>query len=1156
MILEFDRDARARRRIRTELGRSMVVEASAGTGKTSALISRLVEVLKQGHARVDSIVAVTFTRKAAGELKLRLRQELDRARAGSEQPEHVDNLEQAIEHLEQARIGTIHGFCADLLRERPVEAGIDPGFREVADDEGPRLFATAFDLYIQEQLDQMPPGLRRALSRLAVDHLPHLGSAVDRLRDEALRLVDWRDFDAPLERRELDRKGEIDELVGLVDRLAASARRGENSRDPLRVNLDPVLLLQTWIERAEEVAERDHDGLEARLLDLLRQLKRRDRQRTGYGKFAEGLPREQVVRERDLLIDRMERFKQRADADLAALLKSELGLALERYEQLKQRSGRLDFADLLIKARDLLLHRDDVRRHLQQRFTHIFVDEFQDTDPLQAEILLLLSADDPDETDWLSVRPVSGKLFVVGDPKQSIYRFRRADVSLYRQIRERLTQVGVELLQLRRSFRSTAPLQRLVNAAFESEMTGGGDGAPEYIPLEEHRPAIDGQPAIVALPAPRPYGYRHLSALAIEQCLPDTVAAYVAWLIEHSGYRVEDPDSGALVAVAPRHVCILFRRFLSWNRDITRDYTRALESRGVPHLLVGSRTFHQREEVETLRAALVAIEWPHDELALFATLRGSLFSFSDELLLRFRSEHGGLRPFRWHTASEDELQSAADNGFGAVVEVLRLLVDLHRRRNRRAIVQTVQELLAETRAQAGFALRPAGGRVLANVERICELARHFEVRAGSSFRAFVDELSRQAEKPTGDEAPVAEEGAEGVRIMTVHRAKGLEFPVVVLADLTASIARQEPERTLDPAARLCASRILGCAPYELLERRDAELALDREEGVRVAYVAATRARDLLVVTTVGDEKRRGWLEPLNKALYPTTERWRRSETAVGTPAFGESSVLERPIELEGRPEGSVKPGLHRKESPSGQEYGVVWWDPAVLQLSVAPNFGLRQEQILAPTDDSDIEARNRRRYQDWRDEQERVRERARRPTFSINAVTELEQGPREAASIAVEQVERDPERPTGRRFGTLVHSVLKDVALDADADAVLAVAALEARLVGAPGDEVAAAAEVVRRALAHPLLERARRSDRLHRELAFSLPVGSDLVVEGVIDLAFRDSDPSSSWVVVDFKTDLDPSDAMERYRAQLGWYVEALEQLTGQPASGALLSI
>ena len=307
-------------------------------------------------------------------------------------------------------------------------------------------------------------------------------------------------------------------------------------------------------------------------------------------------------------------------------LRDELWQCVALYEDAKRRAGVLDFTDLLIKARDLLRN-PKARDWFREQYDCLFIDEFQDTDPLQAEILLTMASNDCDCSDWRTLTPAAGKLFVVGDPKQSIYRFRRADVGLYRDVRESLGGCGVARDELQSSHRSLAPIQAFVNAAFDETI-------PDYLPLTGGRPQFAGQPAVLALPMPAPYGTQNMSKAAIEKCSPQTVAAFVEWLVEKSGWSVE--DRGSLRPVREGDVCLLFRRFTSNGEDLAQEYVRALEARGIEHVLVGSKSFHQREEVESLRTALRAIEWPDDELSVYATLR-TFFGVLDETLIRLRA---------------------------------------------------------------------------------------------------------------------------------------------------------------------------------------------------------------------------------------------------------------------------------------------------------------------------------------------------------------------------------------------------------------------------------------------------------------------------------------------------------------------------------------
>ena len=387
-------DAAARTLIATALDDTLVVEAAAGTGKTTELVGRIVRILAEGRTTVEKIVAVTFTEKAAGELKLRLRERLDRERTQVPDEEARRRLDAALTRLEEAHISTIHGFCAELLRERPVEARIDPLFEVLTEPAAARLFDDAFGRWLQEQLSDPPEGVRRALRRTAFggDDGP-----IDRLRNAAWELTGWRDFTGDWTRNPFDRAHEIADTVALLHEVAALTRSPSSRNDPLATGTEPVRRLSDEIALQQDfgdAGEQDLDGWEAGLVDLSRDRVLANVRHGRGALYKEGVRRDDVLAAVEQLRSRLDQFRMDADADLAALLQRELRGAIARYEQLKDAAGALDFLDLLVRARDLVRGNPMVRRGFQQRFTHIFVDEFQDTDPLQAEILLLLAADD------------------------------------------------------------------------------------------------------------------------------------------------------------------------------------------------------------------------------------------------------------------------------------------------------------------------------------------------------------------------------------------------------------------------------------------------------------------------------------------------------------------------------------------------------------------------------------------------------------------------------------------------------------------------------------------------------------------------------------------------------------------------------------------
>lgn len=1191
-------DAEVRRAIREDLDSTLVVEASAGTGKTTELVARMLAVLQTGKARLSQIVAVTFTEKAAGEMKLRLRAEIEKARnrlmrVGGPPSAALGRLDAALLQLETARIGTIHALCSDLLREHPIEAEVDPLFEVAPEEEAEALFDQAFDGWFKEALASPGEGVRRMLRRRPRGRDAYGPRKL--LRDAAWSLINRRDFRAAWRRDPIDRKASIDQIVADIKRLGAYAPRASNPESYLAQCFQKLERFADELSRREAAMMprvRDYDGLEAELRDLARSKEWRW-QGTGQW-YGPGIPRSDAVSARRAVKEKLDKILEMLDADLAVCLQDELSVVGRTYEHLKTRSSRLDFLDLLLKTRDLLRFSRAVRSALQSRFSHIFVDEFQDTDPLQAEILLLLASDNPEQSDWTAARPVPGKLFIVGDPKQSIYRFRRADVALYQATKDRLSDHGARVLHLTTSFRSVPSIQTAVNAAFEPVMRGGLEGGQaEYVPLSPFRGDVVDRPTLIALPVPEPYSeWGAIAEWKISESLPEAVGAFIDWLIRHSGWKVTDrEDPTHPVPLEARHICILFKRFSSFRDDVTRPYVHALEARRIPHVLVGGKSFHVREEVIGLRNALSAIEWPDDELSVFATLRGPFFALTDDALLAYRSETGALHPLR--RPAEEILTDTTR----PVAEALDILGRLHLSRNRKPIADTVARFLEATRAHAGLAIWPTGEQALSNVLRVIELARRFEASGAISFRSFVEKMQQDAERGEAAASPVVEEGTEGVRLMTVHRAKGLEFPVVILADPSAPAMHSNPSRYVDPARNLWVEPVAGCVPPELVDHRDEVQARDYEEAVRLVYVAATRARDLLVVPVVGDKEGGegdGWLDVLNPIVFPKAADRRRSGPALHCPAFGADSVLTRPAKADamGGSSASVAPGLH---VPKRGKHAVVWWDPHVLALDSERDVGLRQQRILQADAGGSVSDAGERAHAEWQAHRSAVLEQGSRPLVVVRTATELaadaadeafgvdsgdrrldgglsERGP----SLEEEQDEADSEavlaaysiellrtethrmaRPTGARFGNLVHGVLAQVAFGAGEGEVFALSRALSRQLGATEEEALAAARAVGDALVHPLMVRAARSLEVHREEQVMLRQPDGTVLEGVVDLAFLEpSEGGGEWTVVDFKTDAELIGRYKKYASQISVYVDAIAAASGKRARGVLLLV
>jgi ATP-dependent helicase/nuclease subunit A len=535
-----------------------------------------------------------------------------------------------------------------------------------------------------------------------------------------------------------------------------------------------------------------------------------------------------------------------------------------------------------------------------------------------------------------------------------------------------------------------------------------------------------------------------------------------------------------------------------------------------------------------------------------------------------KTELGHLHPLR-----KVELENASPEA-REVAAVLSLLGKLHRRRNRRPIAQTLATFLAELRAHAGVAIWPTGEQALGNVLRVLDISRGYERQRGAvSFRGFVDYLDEHAALGETGEAPVIEETSDGVRIMTVHSAKGLEFPVVVLCDPTAPRRPERASRFIDPARRLWAQALCGAEPVELAEQRELVRDHDEAEEVRLAYVAATRAKDMLVVPAVGDGAIEGWVDALSEPLHPPRDA-RKKPLGPGPrcPAFGHDTVLERPIDAAANEADAIVPGEH---APIAGSHRVVWWDPHVLDLERPSAGGLRQAELLRVDEEKEKTDPYIAAQRAFAEERALLIAQASTRTLSTVSVTaravaaaELNRtdaiaATREPVGVGsalalrplevLDTVVERSGRPSGTRFGSLVHGILQHGSLLPDAGEVSALARSLGRTLGATSDEIARARADVLRALAHPIFERMRAAQgrgELFRETPLVIREPDGTLVDGVVDAAFRDGE---GMILVDYKTDVTLSDTTQ-YAHQLTLYAEALEHVFALPVRTMLIRV
>jgi ATP-dependent helicase/nuclease subunit A len=548
----------------------------------------------------------------------------------------------------------------------------------------------------------------------------------------------------------------------------------------------------------------------------------------------------------------LETFRAAADHNLLSELVVWLRSFIDYFQKTKHDRALLDFDDLLVKTRDLLRDNAAVRRNLRERFKFVLVDEFQDTDPVQTEVVLLLGEGAP------------GKLFVVGDPKQSIYGFRRADIEMYAATRRKLETNG-RVLTFRQNFRSKSTILDWVNDVFAKIIvkSEGGDYQPEYVALEP-KPELRTTEATVTLL--RPKEFVQASVDEVRSAEAAAIARYVRQQVTSGACRWGD-------------VALLFRSFRG-----VELYGDVLQEHGVPFRVIGGKGYYQRQEIQTLSSLLSCLDNPTDKLNLVATLRSPLFGWADELVF-LMSETSGL----------NYLAPTAPDAPAQATQTFALLRELHDSRHGFSVAGYVEHVFARSRiCEAFFASQPDGPQCVANLLKALELARQLESVGVRTLRAFVRRLRETVLGGIEAEpSPASEESDDVVRILTMHKAKGLEFPMVVLPDLAG--------RSADSGAKLlfrrdgaCELRFAGRRTACFDEADEEQAKRETAEEIRLLYVAATRAKERLVIPWFAENG--GRIDLLARGFEPVASKLvevpnLESLAAVGVPT--EESESER-----------------------------------------------------------------------------------------------------------------------------------------------------------------------------------------------------------------------------------------------------------------------
>ena len=1133
-------DQAERDRAANDLDTTYLVEAAAGTGKTTILVDRILSILRAGRAPLREIAAITFTEKAAGELKVRLRQAVERELR--QRPTQADTarpqaLRDALADLEGMPVSTIHAFCADLIHERPVEAGVEPGFAVADELRSSLILEEAWEAWLAEQMSGDSPAIRRAVeSGISFEaggprESPVFGLACELIeqRDAAANArveTPWTDaqFAEAVEalrepiaelaeaRRRDCRRPESDGCAGQIAEIEGWATFGVQSAEcRVQSNLsraDQPFIPQSAIRNPQSVPE--FDAIRAWLAGAPA-IRAQAGQRGNWSSAAAlKAAKAGVARVKEAHAQLSGEAAHRVLCDLVEWLRP----FLDRYRQAKERQRALDFTDLLLKARDMLRDSCAARDGFKRHFRFILVDEFQDTDPLQAEIVFFLS-ERPGEhaADWEAVNLVPGKLFIVGDPKQSIYRFRRADLDLYGKVRQAVARQG-DTLQLSVNFRTVPRITVEVNRIFEPLMQGpaGGRFEPKHVELRPQRRDEGTQPCVLVPVPPKLSDGQTLGVEGWRRKESGCIAALIAELVR-SGRLIRPfdvaqggPEHGrrgragkppVRRPVQFRDVAVLYRAATGLD-----SLEEALRANDVPYQVSGGRYYYARMEFQDLLSTLKAIDNPFDGLSVVGALRSPFFGQSDEDLLRHFGAGGRFNYLAGQPAACRDLAES----FGALKE-------LHERRRRDPASAVLASLFEGTRALLIYANKPHGDQRVANLLKLQEIARAMADAEVSSFGQLVRRLSEmESSRQAESESPIAEADENFVQVMSFHKAKGLEFPVVVLAHLANEGERRE---------NVLLDRARGRLHLNLNHRKtrgwDAAMADEGDraehEQRRMFYVALTRAADLLVIPAFWSRSpQAGFLKYLGERYWPAAGEKPQVEF-VATDRFDLDKRSRDTLRLKPTPSPTLPP--EALELARHHEK----WKAAVQaqaeRLSVGRKILTASGSILRDAD----------------------------PSFAaLRAATEGEEA--QARSPQLE----------GRAaaLGTLVHQLMETVDFRSPGD-LDPLAEAEARGLGLTSADAREAVGLVKRALAHPLIAgRAAKAERLYREVPFAFQSG-DTLYEGYADLVFIEN---GNAVIVDYKTDSvaehEAAEHAKRYFPQAEVYMRAISAALGKPFSGA----
>ena len=816
---------------------NLLVKAGAGAGKTRVLVERYIHVLATGAADTDGIVAITFTRKAAREMKERIRSKVNELVSGAMGIGEWNRWRSVAQRLDAVNISTIHSLCSRILREHPAEAGLDPDFGLLEEIDETSLLDEVWQQTLEQAIRSEAPWLNRLLavyspSQVRQDFRPLFNEILtEGLIGPELGQELWpRSADGGE-----DCRVQTDRLKRAYQELFALAAANEKKKTMAQQKL--LSLQGDWpdIEKSIDIAAED--------LSLLDSLDTTFKNMRGGADLREALQERKKASEalRGAVLDQLvER--------LAPALCEWFHLVGEKWIQIKQTCRMLTYDDLEKETEQLLLCHPEICVCYNRRIRFLMVDECQDINERQRRIIYLLSGGDAEKL-------CRQTLFVVGDGKQSIYRFRGADTRVFARVQEDVCNSGGQVIELLENFRSHRQLVTAFNDFFAElmpapvceEETGGAD-AVEYRNLQGERGGDE--------PASLDLWVLDGETLAGTDAR-EREAAMIARRIRTLAEDAEKP-------VQYKDIAVLLRAFTHVSA-----YEAAFAREGIPYYVTGSRGFVDRQEIADVLGLLRFLSNPLNEAALFGTLRSPFFQLSDEALLRLR--RGGGEGGLWSGLSEaavTEGLTAAE--VSAAMQAKSLMLRWLARCGFLTPAQLIREVIGDTGFDAFQLTQFMGVRRYANLMKLLDMADAFMTAENGGIAEFLSYMELRAAKE--GEAEIDSEAGDTVRIMTIHKSKGLEFPVVIVPDLQRKFSSWTRmtvfARGMGMGLKVPDSqgKLVESGRFRRIARYDN--ALERAELKRVLYVAMTRAERNIILSAVANQPKTeknlrnasGWLD--------------------------------------------------------------------------------------------------------------------------------------------------------------------------------------------------------------------------------------------------------------------------------------------------------